>query len=92
MKTQVWLERIEAFSLGRNGASKCVVTGLWPVRLNSISELRTVRRAVATAANCSFALGVACGNEVTNQIVAGNDAAKVVLSIHNSRQAEPLPA
>ena len=39
-----------------------------------------------------FALSVACRNEVANQILAGNDAAKVVLSIDYSRQAQPRTA
>src|SRR5262245_50575083 len=40
----------------------------------------------------SFTLSVACGNEMAHQILARNDAAEVVLSIDDSRQAEPLTA
>src|SRR5262249_38743670 len=39
-----------------------------------------------------YPLSLACGNEVANQILARNDAPKMVLSIDDSRQAEPPTA
>ena len=37
-------------------------------------------------------LSVACGNETANQVLDGNDSAKFVLSIDNSRQTESCTA